>query len=99
MPPYKEFTIRIREAGFKFIVIAVTVEHIPESQLIRSLRARLTRHDLGTFQFEYSFNMQILFSSTHDSIFDNKISHRCGTFSFITIIYHTAIRNHTVLHY
>ena len=50
MPPYKEFTIRIRDAGFKFIVIVVAVDKIPEPQLIRSLRARLIRHDLGTFQ-------------------------------------------------
>ncbi|KAI0242682.1 hypothetical protein LSAT2_011756 [Lamellibrachia satsuma] len=46
MPRKKEYTIRMKEAGIKFIVLMVVVAQRPESQLTRSLRANLTRHDL-----------------------------------------------------
>jgi len=51
MPAYKEFAIMIKRAGIKFVVVLVKVEDQPETQLMRSLRANLTRHNIGTYIF------------------------------------------------
>ncbi|KAK2179452.1 hypothetical protein NP493_489g03066 [Ridgeia piscesae] len=48
MPAYKEFAIMIKRAGIKFVVVLVKVEDQPETQLMRSLRANLTRHNIVT---------------------------------------------------
>ncbi|KAK2179448.1 hypothetical protein NP493_489g03063 [Ridgeia piscesae] len=46
MPPYKEFTIRLKNAGIGFIALLITVEKRPESQLITSIKAKLTRKSI-----------------------------------------------------
>ena len=49
MPPYKEFAIRIKAAGIKFIVILVKVERQREPQLVASIKAKMSGRSIGTF--------------------------------------------------
>ncbi|KAI0242685.1 hypothetical protein LSAT2_011759 [Lamellibrachia satsuma] len=48
MPPYKEFAIRIKAAGIKFIVILVKVEQQREPQLVASIKAKMSGRSIAT---------------------------------------------------